>query len=339
MGRPRIDITVRVSGITRDNFSSTIDVLDEIVQTMAMLDEPVEQNYVRQHTLERLNGTSTDDVAAVRAATYRLFSSMPGTYGSGTQLAVYASAWKTEMDLSDVFLHWNGYAYGKGVFGVPAHGSLKETLKTVDVTFNKTVTDEYDLTGCCCYFGTHGGMINAARVLSGKNITNYYGDTREQDRVSVRTLTEEMRRITRGKILNPQWIEGMKEHGYKGAGEISKRVGRVYGWQATAKAVDDSVFDDIARTFMMDEENRKFFEENNPWALEEMARRLIEAVERGLWNPAPDVKNALKDLYIEIEGWIEERMGDMRGDFQGGGIDIMTAEDVESWKRKMEHTS
>ena len=339
LGRPRIDITVRVSGITRDNFSSTIDVLDEIVQTVAMLDEPVEQNYVRQHTLERLNGTSTDDVAAVRAATYRLFSSMPGTYGSGTQLAVYASAWKTEMDLSDVFLHWNGYAYGKGVFGVPAHGSLKETLKTVDVTFNKTVTDEYDLTGCCCYFGTHGGMINAARVLTGKNITNYYGDTREQDRVSVRTLTEEMRRITRGKILNPQWIEGMKEHGYKGAGEISKRVGRVYGWQATAKAVDDSVFDDIARTFMMDEENRKFFEENNPWALEEMARRLIEAVERGLWNPAPDVKNALKDLYIEIEGWIEERMGDMRGDFQGGGIDIMTAQDVESWKRKMEHTS
>lgn len=336
LGRPRIDITVRVSGITRDNFSSTIDVLDEIVQAVAVLDEPVEQNYVRQHTLERLNGKSQDDPAAVRAATYRLFSSMPGTYGSGTQLAVYASAWKTEKDLSDVFLYWNGYAYGKGVFGEPAHGSLKQNLRTVDLTFNKTVTDEYDLTGCCCYFGTHGGMINAARVLSGKNIANYYGDTREQDRVSVRTLTEEMRRIARGKILNPKWIEGMKEHGYKGAGEISKRVGRVYGWQATAKAVDDSVFDDITQTFMMNEENRKFFEDNNPWALEEMARRLIEAAERGLWNPAPDVKDALKDLYIEIEGWIEERMGDIKGDFQGGNIDIMTAEDIQAWKRKME---
>ena len=188
---------------------------------------------------------------------------------------------------------WNGYAYGKGVFGAPAHKSLKENLKSVDVTFNKTVTDEYDLTGCCCYFGTHGGMINAARVLSGKEIQNYYGDTREQDRISVRTLTEEMRRITRGKLLNPKWIEGMKEHGYKGAGEISKRVGRVYGWQATAMAVDDSVFDDITRTFMMNEENRKFFEKNNPWALEEIARRLIEAVERDLWNPSPDVREAL----------------------------------------------
>jgi len=334
--RPRIDVAIRVSGITRDNFPSSIDVVDEVVQAVAMLDESVEQNYVRQHTLERLNGASLDDPEAIRAATYRLFASKPGTYQAGTQLAVYASAWKTEKDLSDVFLFWNGYAYGKNVYGAPAHKSLKENLKSVNVTFNKTVTDEYDLTGCCCYFGTHGGMINAARVLSGRDIQNYYGDTREQDRVSVRTLTEEMRRITRGKLLNPKWIEGMKEHGYKGAGEISKRVGRVYGWQATAKAVDDSVFDDITRTFMMNEENRKFFEKNNPWALEEIARRLIEAVERNLWNPSPDVREALRDLYVEIEGWIEERMGDIKGEFQGGSIDIMTKEDVAGWKKNME---
>jgi cobaltochelatase CobN len=336
LDRPRIDVAIRVSGITRDNFPSTIDVVDEVVQTVAMLDEPLDKNYVRQHTLERLNGASLNDPEAVRSATYRLFASMPGTYQAGTQLAVYASAWKTEKDLSDVFLFWNGYAYGKNVFGAPAHKSLKENLKTVDVTFNKAVTDEYDLTGCCCYFGTHGGMINAARVLSGKEIRNYYGDTREQDRVTVRTLTEEMRRVTRGKLLNPKWIEGMKEHGYKGAGEISKRIGRVYGWQATAKAVDDSVFDDITRTFMMNKENRKFFEENNPWALEEIARRLIEAVERNLWDPAPDVKEALKEIYLEIEGWIEERMGDIRGEFQGGSIDIITKDEVESWKKKME---
>lgn len=336
LGRPRIDVAIRVSGIIRDNFPSAIDVVDEVVQTVAMLDEPLGQNYVRQHTLERLNGASPDDAEAVRAATYRLFASMPGTYQAGTQLAVYASAWKTEKDLSDVFLYWNGYAYGKNVFGAPAHKSLQENLKTVDVTFNKTVTDEYDLTGCCCYFGTHGGMINAARVLSGREIKNYYGDTREQDRVTIRTLTEEMRRITRGKILNPKWIEGMKEHGYKGAGEISKRVGRVYGWQATAKSVDDSVFDDITRTFMMNEENRKFFQENNPWALEEIARRLIEAVERNLWNPSPDVREALRDLYVEIEGWIEERMGDIKGEFQGGSIDIMAKDEVEGWKKRME---
>jgi cobaltochelatase CobN len=336
LGRPRIDITVRVSGITRDNFPSTIETLDEAVQKVAGLDEPLEMNFVRKHTIEKLNGKSPSDNEEFRKATYRIFASMPGTYQAGTQLAVYASAWKTENDLSDIFLYWNGYAYGKGTFGEAAHQSLKDSLKTVEVTFNKTVTDEYDLTGCCCYFGTHGGMINAAKVVSGNEIVNYYGDTREQGEVEVRTLSEEIRRVARAKILNPKWIEGMKEHGYKGAGEISKRVGRLYGWQATAKAVDASVFDDIARTFMMNEENRKFFEENNPWALEEIARRLIEAVERGLWNPAPDVKEALKEIYVEIEGWIEEKMGDIKGDFQGGSIDIITKEEVETWKKKME---
>ena len=336
LGRPRIDITVRVSGITRDNFPNTIELLDEAVQAVSRLDEPAEKNFVRKHTLERLAESGRDDDEAWRDASFRIFASMPGTYQAGTQLAVYASAWKTDQDLSDVFLYWNGYAYGKGVFGQAAHANLKQSLKTVDVTFNKAVTDEYDLTGCCCYFGTHGGMINAAQVVSGRKVANYYGDTRDQGEVSVRTLTEEIRRIARAKILNPAWIEGMKEHGYKGAGDISSRIGRLYGWQATAKAVDDSVFDDAARTFLMDEENRKFFEENNPWALEEIARRLIEALERGLWNAAPDVQEALKEIYVEIEGWIEERMGDVEGEFQGGSIDIITSEEVEGWKKKMQ---
>jgi cobaltochelatase CobN len=335
LGRPRIDITVRVSGITRDNFPSTIDLLDEAVQAVAALDEPVEMNYVRRHTLERLGGDSQENGEALRRATYRIFASQPGTYQAGTQLAVYASAWETENDLSDVFLYWNGYAYGKGTFGAPAHDSLKESLKRVSLTFNKTASDEYDLTGCCCYFGTHGGMINAARVISGNEIKNYYGDTREQGEVRVRTLEEEMRRVARGKILNPAWIEGMKEHGYKGAGEISKRVGRLYGWQATAKAVDGAVFDDVARTFMMDEKNRRFFEQENPWALEEIGKRLLEASQRGLWNPAEDVQEQLREIYLEIEGWMEERMGDVRGEFQGGSIDIITAADVEGWKTRM----
>ncbi len=335
LGRPRIDITVRVSGITRDNFPSCIDLLDEAVRAVASLDEPLEMNYVRRHTLERLGEERPDNQEALRRATYRIFASRPGTYQAGTQLAVYASAWETEQDLSNVFLYWNGYAYGKGTFGAPAHDSLRESLKRVSLTFNKTASDEYDLTGCCCYFGTHGGMINAARVISGNEIKNYYGDTREQGEVRVRTLEEEMRRVARGKILNPAWIQGMKEHGYKGAGEISKRVGRIYGWQATARAVDDAVLDDIARTFMMDEENREFFEKENPWALEEIGRRLLEASQRGLWNPADDVKEELREIYLEIEGWMEERMGDVRGEFQGGSIDIITAADVAGWKAKM----
>jgi cobaltochelatase CobN len=340
LGRPRIDITVRVSGITRDNFAASIELIDEAVMAVARLDEPAEQNFVRKHVLAQIEetGGNPEDEQALRRAAYRLFSSMPGVYQAGTQLAVYASAWKDEKDLSDIFLYWNGYAYGKGVFGEPAHKHFSMNLKTVDLTFSKTVTDEYDLLGCCCHFGTHGGLINAAKVLSGKEIKTYYGDTREQGEVRVRDLADEIRRVVRTKLLNPKWIDGMKEHGYKGAGEISKRIGRVYGWEATSREVDDWIFDDISRTFLMDEENRRFFEENNPYALEEAARRLIEASERGLWNPAPDVKDALKEIYVEIEGWIEERSGELEGNFQGGSIDIITSREVETWKKKMEET-
>ncbi|MEW6171521.1 MAG: cobaltochelatase subunit CobN [Bacillota bacterium] len=333
LGRPRVDVTVRVSGITRDNFPNCIDLLDEAVQAVAALEEPPELNFARKHTLAQLGGAA--DGAAWREATLRIFASKPGTYMAGVNLAVYASAWKDEKDLADVFVYWNGYAYGKGVFGQEAFKQLQANLKTVDVTYNKVVSDEYDLFGCCCYFGTHGGMTAAARAASGREVRTYYGDTREPEHVEVRTLADEVRRVVRTKLLNPKWIEGQKRHGYKGAGDISKRIGRVYGWEAATQEVDDWIFDDITRTFVLNEENRKFFEEHNPWALEEIARRLLEAAERGLWNADPEMIEGLKETYLEIEGWLEEDMGDVKGDFQGGAIDILTAEEVADWGAKM----
>ncbi len=335
--RPRIDVTIRVSGISRDNFPNCIELIDEAVQAVAALDEPDEINFVRKHTLAQLRDdvNQEDKAAAWRNATFRIFASKPGTYSAGTQLAVYASAWKEEKDLSDVFIYWNGYAYGKDVFGEKKHRQLFNSLKTVDVTYNKVVTDEKDMFGCCCYFGTHGGMTAAARTVSGHEVKTYYGDTREPEHVTVRDMADEVRRVVRTKLLNPQWIEGMKRHGYKGAGDISKRVGRVYGWEATTQEVDDWIFDDIAKSFILDEENRAFFEEHNPWALEEIGRRLLEAESRGLWEADPDVLEELKERYLEIEGWIEDRMGDVTGDFQGGAVDILTAEDVGNWGEMM----
>jgi cobaltochelatase CobN len=335
LGRPRIDVTIRVSGITRDNFPNCIDLIDEAIQAVASLDEPIDMNFPRKHSLAQMTsdsdtGNAMDDW---RNATLRIFASKPGTYMAGVQLAVYASAWKEEKDLSDVFVYWNGYAYGKGVNGKESHQQLVNNLKTVDTTFNKVVSDEYDLYGCCCYFGTHGGMTAAARSISGKEVRSYYGDTREPEHVEVRDLADEIRRVARTKLLNPKWIEGMKEHGYKGAGDIAKRVGRVYGWESTTKEVDDWIFDDIAKTFVLDEENRKFFEDNNPYALEEIARRLLEANQRELWDADPQVLEGLKNTYLEIEGWMEELAGE--GEFQGGAIDIMTTDDVATWGVEM----
>jgi cobaltochelatase CobN len=324
LGRPRIDLTVRASGILRDCFFRCVELLDEAIATVAMLDEPADVNYVRKHSPE---GT----------VPRRIFGSKKGTYGMGVNLAVYSSAWKEAGDLSDIFVYWNGYAYGKGVYGEESREEFIRSLSSVDLTFNKAVTDEYDLLGCCCYFGSHGGMTAAARTLSGKQVDAYYGDTRDTSRVEVRTLAEELRRVARTKLFNPQWIDGLKEHGYSGASEIARRAGRVFGWDATTGEVDDWIFDDIARTFLLDEENRRFFQEHNIWAMEEMGRRLLEANARGMWEPDEDLLEDLKEVYLEIEGSLEDEMGVVQGSMQGGSTDVFSVDEVREWKLSISH--
>jgi cobaltochelatase CobN len=166
LGRPRIDVTVRVSGLLRDNFTDAMHLLDDAVQAVAALPEDPERNFVRKHSLEDLEldaGESAEE--QWRRATLRIFSAKPGTYLPGVNLAVYASAWKDEKDLADIFVTWNGYAYGRNTQGEPRHDQLANRLKTVEVTFNKVISDEHDLFGCCSYFGSHGGLTAAARHL------------------------------------------------------------------------------------------------------------------------------------------------------------------------------
>lgn len=337
LGRPRIDCTVNLSSILRDGMPRAFELIDQAVKMVADLPEPPEQNFVRKHVLEREAELAEEHGVkdARRLATLRVFSSAPGTYGTGVELAVASSAWQEEKDLAGVYFQWTGYAYGDGVYARKAPDELIDNCRRVTVTFEKFDSDEIDLCDCCHIYGVHGGFTVAAQVASGKEVKTLFGDTRDPDRPVIRTLREELSRIAHARLLNPAWIEGKKRHGYKGAGDISSRVNHMYGWQATTKQVENWVFDGIAEKFMLDEENRKFFEENNPWALEEIARRLLEAENRGLWQTDPEILESLKETYLEIEGWLEERMGDVKGEFQGGSIDIMNANDVPEWGEKM----
>ena len=173
-------------------------------------------------------------------------------------------------------------------------------------------------------------MTAAARQLSGKDVKAYYGDSREAQNISVRTLSEEINRVVQSKLFNPKWIDGMKKHGYKGAGDISKNIGRIYGWEATTDEVGDWVFDEITRTYIENKENYEFFKQNNPWALEEIERRLIEANKRGLWQPDEGLEELLEDSYLELEGILEESSGDGAGEFQGGAIDAQGIDELEA---------
>ncbi len=340
LGRPRIDVNIRVSGITRDCFPDAVKYVDQVIQAIALLKDDPETNFIHKHIIKQAAdlSVSLDNKDDFRKLSYRIFCARPGVYRAGVNLAVYASAWKTESDLSDVYVFWNGFAYGtgEGGYGVHAHQELVENLRRVEVTFDKHISDEGDFLSCCGYFSNYGGMTTAAKSISGKPPKTYYGDTRDPANVTVTDFADELRRVVRAKLLSPKYIKGMKEHGYKGAGDLSKRIGRVYGFGATTGKVDDWIFDDIAETFMLDPEMKEWFEKVNPWALEEIGRRLLEAEARAIWKPDPELLERLRDAYLDTEACLEVTIGDVQGDFQGGAVDIMTTEDVAGWKSQMD---
>ncbi|KPU62498.1 cobalt chelatase [Thermococcus sp. EP1] len=337
LGRPRIDVLVRISGIVRDTLPNYIYLIDKAIEKVVTLDEPLEMNYIKKHYIEHIKklielGKSFEE--AQRFARFRVFSAPPGAYGAGVNLAVESSGWQKDEDLAKVWVQWSGYAYGKDAFGVEAHESLVLNLKSVDIINRNHISDEHDLTNCCCYFAYHGGFKTAVDALTGKDVDIIQVDTRDISDTKIVDIKVEIERITRTKLLNDRWIEEMKKHSYRGASEFSKKILHLYGWEATTKLVEDWIFDEIAEKYVLDEDMRRWFEEHNPYAIEEIARRLIEAYERGLWETSEELIERLMEAYSEIEGLLEEHLGE--GEVQGGTIEIYTAEDDEHWSENIE---
>ena len=333
LGRPRIDCVISMSGIVRDTLPNYIYLIDEAVAKVASLEEPPEMNYVRKHYIHHISKLlemRKDIGEAKELAMSRIFCAPPGAYGVGVNLAVEASAWKSDEDLAKTWIQWTGYAYSRRQYGKKAFEALALNIGTVDIVNRNHVSDEHDIFGCCCYFSYHGGFYNAVKALTGKDVEVVTVDTRDFSAVRVREMRDEIERVVRAKLLNPVWIEEMKKHGYRGASEFSRKILHLFGWSATTRLVEKWVFDEIAKTYIFDGEMRKWFEENNVWALEEIARRLIEAAERGIWES--DMLDKLKEVYGEIEGILEESIG---GDVQGGEIRIYSSDDIRSWKEKV----
>ena len=326
LNRPRVDITVQLSNMLRDGSPRAFELVDEAVQIVAALDEPPDRNFIRKHVMERMQEMETreDKKDAFRFATFRVFTAAPGVYDYGTNTAVAASAWETEDDLAQAFIDTCHYAYGKDAFGIPARAEYTANLKQLTVTYDKWDSDEYDILDCCHIFGSHGGFTQAAKTVSGREIKVYFADTHDPDRPQIRDMAEELDRVARTRLLNPDWIQGKKRHGYKGGTVISDRVFHIYGWQATTRLVANGVFDEIARKFVLDADMRQWFKENNIFAMESIVRRLLEAQSRELWSADPDLLQELREAFLEIEADLEEEMGDVTSDFQGSAIDIIT---------------
>ncbi|WP_280399569.1 cobaltochelatase subunit CobN [Nocardia carnea] len=301
LGRPRIDVTVRISGFFRDAFPHVLALLDDAVRLVAGLDEPAESNYVRAHAVSDL-----DAHGDARRATIRIFGSKPGTYGAGLLQLIDSKSWRTDDDLAQVYTTWGGYAYGRDLDGAPAADDMRTAYRRITVAAKNTDTREHDIADSDDYFQYHGGMVATVRALTGKNPEAYIGDSTRPDSVRTRTLSEETTRVFRARVVNPRWLEAMRRHGYKGAFEMAATVDYLFGYDATTDVVADWMYEKLAESYVFDETNRKFMEQSNPWALHGIAERLLEAAERKLWaEPESATLDRLRQIYLETEGELE----------------------------------
>ncbi|NKY58015.1 cobaltochelatase subunit CobN [Nocardia flavorosea] len=301
LGRPRIDVTVRISGFFRDAFPHVLALLDDAVRLVAALDEPAESNYVRVHTLSDLAEHGDE-----RRATTRIFGSKPGTYGAGLLQLIDSKSWRTDDDLAQVYTAWGGYAYGRDLDGAPAADDMRTAYRRITVAAKNTDTREHDIADSDDYFQYHGGMVATVRALTGKNPEAYIGDSTRPDSVRTRTLSEETTRVFRARVVNPRWLEAMRRHGYKGAFEMAATVDYLFGYDATTDVVADWMYEKLAESYVFDETNRKFMEQSNPWALHGIAERLLEAAERKMWaEPEQETLDRLRQVYLEAEGELE----------------------------------
>jgi cobaltochelatase CobN len=303
LGRPRVDVTARISGFFRDAFPHLVRLIDDAVALVAGLDERPDVNPI--------SAAVRADVAAGvdhRRATTRIFGSKPGAYGAGLLPLIDARNWQTDADLAEVYAVWGGYAYGRDIDGVPARDDMERRFAGIQVAVKNVDTREHDLFDSDDYFQYHGGMVAAVRALTGADPKAYIGDSADPARVRTRDLGEETARVFRARVANPKWIAAMQQHGYKGAFELSATVDYLFGYDATAGVVHDWMYETLAERYVFDDGVRQFMEQSNPWALRAVTERLLEAGERGLWaEPAESTLDRLRAVYLELEGDLEDR--------------------------------
>ena len=303
LGRPRVDVTVRISGFFRDAFPHVIEMLDDAVRMVAGLDEPDDRNYVRAHAQADLAEHGDE-----RRATTRIYGSAPGSYGAGILQVVEAGNWKSDDDLAEVYTQWGGFAYGRELSGAPAAEDMRTNYRRIQVAAKNIDTREHDIADSDDYFQYHGGMVATVRALTGNEPKAYVGDSTTPDAVRTRTLGEETARVFRARVVNPRWIGAMQRHGYKGAFELAATVDYLFGFDATAGVVHDWMYEKLAQEYVLDETNQAFMKQSNPWALRGIVERLSEAADRGLWEePDPETIAAMQQVYLDVEGDLEDR--------------------------------
>ena len=304
LDRPRVDVTLRVSGFFRDAFANLIRLFDAAVQAVADLDEPDDLNPLAAKVRaerEALLQAGIDEDAARRQAGWRIFGAKPGAYGAGVQGAIDGRLWQSREDLAEVYLNWGGYAYGGADEGTAAREQFSQRLSQVQAVLQNQDNREHDLLDSNDYYQFQGGMLAAVESLKGEAAASYHGDHSQPDLPKIRTLKEELNRVIRSRAANPKWLEGVKRHGYKGAFEMAATVDNLFAFDATTQLIDDHQYALLADAYLLDPDTRDFVREHNPHALRDMTERMLEAQQRGMWKDPGEYRESLENLLLDIE--------------------------------------
>ncbi len=319
LGRPRVDVTLRISGFFRDAFPNLIDLFDRAVQAVAALDEPPDQNplaaQVQQET-QQWQAIGLSPQQAQARASYRIFGSKPGAYGAGLQGLIEAQNWTDESDLARAYINWSSYAYGSTSStrdGIAAPEAFTQRLSQLQIVLHNQDNREHDLLDSDDYYQFQGGLTVAARVTQQQSssrltpiVQAYFGDHARPETPKVRSLREELLRVYRSRVINPKWIAGAMRHGYKGAFEMAATVDYLFAYDATTRCVEPFMYQGVAEAYVLDPTVQAFVEAKNPHALRDMAERLLEAHQRGLWTDAPvAIVDQLRAIVHQAEAAIE----------------------------------
>ncbi|MFE4106343.1 cobaltochelatase subunit CobN, partial [Almyronema epifaneia] len=309
LGRPRVDVTLRISGFFRDAFANLIDLFDQAVAAIAALDETAEQNPLAAQTSTETQFWQQQGLDLQQAETrsrYRIFGSKPGAYGAGLQGLIEAQNWTTDADLARAYINWSSYAYTRQAEGRSAPAAFEQRLGQMQIVLHNQDNREHDLLDSDDYYQFQGGLTAAVRVTQGKNPQVYFGDHAVPENPQVRSLEAEIARVYRSRVVNPKWIAGVMRHGYKGAFEMAATVDYLFAYDATAHCVEDYMYQGVAEAYLLDTKVQAFVLAKNPWALRDMAERLVEAHQRGLWQqPQGNTLDQLRAIAHQAEATIE----------------------------------
>ena len=309
--RPRVDVTLRISGFFRDGFPNLMDLFNQVVEAVSNLEEKAAENPLANQSKKEIKywqeqGLNLEEATA--RSRYRIFGSKPGAYGAGLQGLIEAQNWKTDEDLARAYINWSSYAYTEKGVGKAAPEAFKKRLENLQSVLHNQDNREHDLLDSYDYYQFQGGLTAAVRSITGKNPHTYFGDNSLMEKPKVRQLSEEITRVYRSRVVNPKWIEGVMRHGYKGGFELSATVDYLFAYDATAQCVENYMYEGVAKAYLFDETVQNFLQEKNPWALRDIAERLLEANQRGLWNNVNgQMLDQLRGIVNQAEGVVEEK--------------------------------